>query len=500
MKNLQASADSGAIRPNRRLYSLPMRGGVVAALGAVLLLFALESPAGAGPLWTGIIDPTVYANQNRAAQGFQRTAATGAKFVRLQLIWHSVAPGGAQKPAGFNAADPRAPEYNQGAWARMDNQVIRARQAGLEPIIYIQMAPKWAEGAGSGEPGTVRPDPVEFGLFARAAAERYSGTFVPVVDPYSEQYGEALPRVRYWMAWNEPNRDYFFMPQYDANRQLVSPGHYRAMVNRFADHVHAVHPSNMVIAGGLAPLGKPGKPAPLAFMRSFLSSPAKFDIWAHHPYTSGGPTHHALKRDDVSLGDLPEMRGVLRSAIRSGRVVSATGSAGFWVTEFSWDSNPPDRRALPAGLHARWVSEALYRMWSNGIPVVIWYRIQDDPLSVSAYQSGFFTASGQRKRSFQAFRFPSVAFTKRTGIFIWGRTPMSQAGRVVVEIKTGRRWRQLARLNANRYGIFKKTLRTRIRRGHVRARLGSERSLPFSLTPVGDRYVNPFGCGGGIPC
>jgi hypothetical protein len=235
-------------------------------------------------------------------------------------------------------------------------------------------------------------------------------------------------------------------------------------------------------------------------MRAFLSESVEFDVWSHHPYTSGGPTHSAVGSNDVSLGDLGEMRRVLGSAVRTGRVVSA-GSVGFWVTEFSWDSNPPDPDGLPSTLHARWVSEALYRMWRNGVSVVTWYRVQDDPLSASPYQSGFFRSNGQPKRSLTAFRFPVVAFAQRRGVYVWGRTPFGQPGTVVVEIKSGRRWRRLGTLTVGSTGIFARTYRTPIRRGYVRARVaGGGASLPFSLTPVGDRYVNPFGCGGGIRC
>lgn len=471
----------------RPVHSLAVvRGVVTLAAATAATLFAFAAPAGGGPLTTAFVDPTGFAGPNKDLQ-YARSHAAGARMVRLILTWSEVAK---RRPA--NAADPDDPAY---VWPPFDVELTSAVAHRLDPIVVIHGAPSWADGAGPGNPGTVKPDPVEFGVFARAAALRYSGQFVPNQDPYAEP----LPRVRYWQAWNEPNRDYFFMPQYEGGR-LVSPAHYRAMVNRFADSVRSINPTNMVVAGGLAPLGKPGKPAPLSFMRAFLSSTAKFDIWAHHPYTSGGPTHQAAGRNDVALGDLPEMRAVLRSAVRRGSVASSTGSVGFWVTEFSWDSNPPDRRALPSVLHSRWVSEALYRMWQNGVSVVTWFRIQDDPISRTPYQSGFYMTNGARKRSFTAFRFPVVAFTQRRGIYVWGRTPAGVPGRIVVEIKIGRRWRQLGRLNTNRYGIFRKTYRTPVRRGYVRARLGGERSLPFSLTRVADRYVNPFGCGGGIPC
>jgi hypothetical protein len=79
----------------------------------------------------------------------------------------------------------------------------------------------------------------------------------------------------------------------------------------------------------------------------------RFDIWAHHPYTSGGPTHKAALPDDLSLGDLPEMSRVLRAGVKVGNIVSPR-PVEFWVTEFSWDTDPPTRQrcrstSRPAG-------------------------------------------------------------------------------------------------------------------------------------------------------
>jgi hypothetical protein len=459
-------------------------------LAAALTLF-VAPPAAAGPLRTAVVDGA-YTGPNHA-RAFAQTKTTGATMVRIDLVWRAIAPD--RRPADFEPQNPNDPAYN---WAGYDAAITAATRTGLDPILSVVWAPRWAEGAGQGRDGTVNPDPLEYARFARAAATRYSGTFVPNNDPYAEP----LPRVRHWMAWNEPNRDYFFQPQY-AGGQLVSPGLYRGMVNRFSAAIHDVHASNIVIAGGLAPLGRPGKPAPLTFMRSMLSARVEFDVWSHHPYTSGGPTHHASSPNDVALGDLPEMRAVLGQAIRRGNVVSS-GKVGFWVTEFSWDSNPPDPQAVGATLHARWVSEALYRMWRSGVSVVTWFRIQDDPLrgpSGTAFQSGFYKTNGAPKSLARtAFRFPVVAFRQGRGIYVWGRTPAGVPGRIVVEVRIGRRWRQLGRLNANSYGIFARTFRTPIRRGAVRARLGREASLGFSLAPTRNRYVNPFGCGGAIPC
>src|SRR5262249_43562540 len=148
---------------------------------------------------------------------------------------------------------------------------------------------------------------------------------------------------------------------------------------------------NTVIAGSLAPYEQTtgdGIP-PLTFMKEFLClsgmrvrprpqclERADFDIWAMQPYTWGGPTHHSTVEGDVQLGDLPSMKQTLDEAVAKGRIVSSQ-PVRFWVTEFSWDTNPPDPGGVPLALQARWVSQALYTMWQNGVSLVTWWLIRD---------------------------------------------------------------------------------------------------------------------------
>jgi hypothetical protein len=236
--------------------------------------------------------------------------------------------------------------------------------------------------------------------------------------------------------------------------------------------------------------------------RKTCAQRTRFDIWAHNPYTNGGPNWHATSPANASIGDLPEMRSLLTAAKRAGTIVSR-GTPAFWVTEFSWDTNPPDPKGVPSALHARWVAEALYRMWQAGVSAVIWFRLQDDPLRVSPYQSGFFTAGGKAKPSLEAFRFPFVAFHGGKGVSVWGRTPLGKSGSVIVEARAGTRWRSVARLRADRNGIFSRRLpastsaTTALRAWLVAP---AERSVPFSLTVPPSRRTTPFGCGGSIRC
>ena len=129
--------------------------------------------------------------------------------------------------------------------------------------------------------------------------------------------------------------------------------------------------------------------------------PVQFDVWSHHPYTSGDPTHKAGHPDSISLGDLPRMQKLLKTAVRQKRIVSRS-AVKFWITEFGWDTAPADPKGVPLGLHARWVSEALYRSWNAGVSLFVWYRLRDGPAD-GPVQSGLWLrcAAGDRLRPAQ---------------------------------------------------------------------------------------------------
>jgi len=472
-----------------------------AILGLALALMVVSNATAAGPLNTGFLDPAAFGGPN-ADVSVVRAQKAGATMTRTVLFWSATASAAPADPE-----NPNDPGYN---WASVDRQVVAAVHGGLEPIIDIAGSPKWARGPAVGLPGTW-PSPTMLAQFAHAAALRYSGTFTPSGQTVP------LPRVRYWEAWNEPNAGSDLSPQ-RVNGRVVSPAHYREMVNAFAGAVHAVASGNFVVAGTLGPFEHDSKAiqvvAPMRFMADLLcvsmqvphrktcSTRTQFDIWSHNPYTNGGPTWKAKIPGNASIGDLPRMHALLMAAKRQGTIVSA-GQPKFWVTEFSWDTNPPDPKGVPMKLHARWVSEALYRMWQAGVSTVIWFRLQDDPLRLSPYQSGFFTTNGQAKYSLEAFRFPFVAFSSKGRVSIWGRTPLGKPGAVIVERKTGSGWAQAIRLQADRYGVFSSQLPAPPQGTTAfRARLASpaELSIPFSLTVPPARAIYPFGCGGVISC
>ncbi|MFL5885659.1 MAG: hypothetical protein ACJ77M_11360, partial [Thermoleophilaceae bacterium] len=278
-----------------------LRQLLLAALAALVLAAAIgtaESAAAPSRLDTAVADAEPFA-PDFMNQSLPHVKKAGANAVRLYLSWKGFLknPDATTKPAGMDASNPADPNYE---FAGLDLQVEKLHERGLEPIFNFESAPPWAERTrGSGwDNGTNSPDPAEFGLFAKAIARRYSGSF------------HGLPRVHDYQAWNEPNHYRHLNPQFEPTRPpagvgpseteppgtpFLSADIYRALLNAFADSVHSVHADNLVIAGGLSTPGRPFRQSPaispLVFMKRLLcldsnnrqlagcNEQAHFDVW-----------------------------------------------------------------------------------------------------------------------------------------------------------------------------------------------------------------------------
>jgi hypothetical protein len=160
---------------------------------------------------------------------------------------------------------------------------------------------------------------------------------------------------------------------------------------------------------------------------------------------------------------------------------------------------------VPAEVHARWVAEALYRMWRSGVSLVTWYSIRDDATrgkpDPEVYQSGLYyrcdqgPACDRPKPALAAFRFPFVALPGAGRTVVWGRTPFGRRAEVRLEWRRGGSWRRVANLRTDAHGIFLRRLE-RPRAGTMRAVVtspGGARSPGFRIGLTRDIEVNPFG-------
>ncbi|MGN6869072.1 MAG: hypothetical protein ACTHMY_11795 [Solirubrobacteraceae bacterium] len=465
------------------------------AMATVVLCVAAPSArASAQGLTVGFsADAALTANAPAAnTTWIPRAVAEGASIVRINVLWSQVAPR--VRPPLFDPADPSSPGYN---WTTVDATVRGLAGHGLQVLLNITDAPSWAEGPSpptDASPGSWRPDPAQFASFATAAALRYDGSFPDPLQP-----GAFLPRVRYWQPWNEPNLSLYLSPQWTPSGSgwaPASPVIYRGLLNAFYRAVKRVSSSNFVVTAGTAPYGDPPggqRMPPVAFDRALFClrnnarltptrcpDPPHLDALSHHPYGIQGPLWHALNPDDAAVPDLGKIARVLHAAERAGHV-APTGPKALWVTEISWDSSPPDPNGVPVAEQARWLEQALYVLWRQGVDTVLWLQIVDSPPIPSygrTYQAGLYYLDGTAKPAAEAYRFPFV--TRRLDhlhIQLWGRAP--QGGRIALEAQRHGRWVVLRRLRVRTGQIFQAVLPTR-GRTVLRAQADPDTSLPWT--------------------
>lgn len=482
---------------------LASRALALLAVGALAAFFAPPASAGPRPLNTGIS----YVDSNTAA-ALQHVRDTGSTFAQVPVRWAVVAPE--KQPASWNPSDPADPNYD---WSFTDAWLRQAVAAGLTPVLQIRSAPTWADRCTPdivpGFDPVCNPDPAAFAAFTAAAVRRYSGSF------------EGLPQVNYWQGLNEPNINFFFQPQYEGKKP-VAASIYRNLINTFYATVKGINPGAQVIAAGLAPVYVPNSVIPpMTFTRELLcmsggahpkptagdcEGGVHFDIFDLHPYTSGSPLHQGGP-NDVEMGDLAKLQNLLHAADRAGRIVNSNaGSTPLWITEFSYDSKPPDPGGLPMKIESQWIAEALHQAWINGVTNFFWYSLFDQepqpqrPFNETVQAGLYYWAANPAemvaKPVMYAYRFPFLAIRNGKGLKYWGRTPNGQGGRIVLEAFRHGRWRKLGKAKANAVGIFKGKLKTsygKTKKGSVRARYGAEASPGFPMKRVGDFAHAPFG-------
>jgi len=483
----------------RRRVILPALAALLAMLAGALPAAVAEARHG---LLTGFSDPEAFQLLDPAqrASAFGNLRATGGSVARLVTQWRSIAPS--RPPTSADARNPAWPGYR---WSATDTMVREARAAGVDVLLSFTMAPDWAEGDGraaSAPPGTWRPSASDYRLFAEAVARRYSGSF-------SDSSGR-LPRVRYYQPWNEPNLSDFLNPQWTRSGgrfRPASPRIYKGLQNAFYRGAKKVKRSNYIVSAGTAPFGEnergqkrmqaalfarelfcvSGRSRPRP-KRRCPGGPVFFDALAHHPYPIGEPRRTAANPDDVVIPDIWKLTRPMKVALRAG-YVKPRRRKPVWATEISWDTRPPDPDGLPARLVAHYTAGALYTLWRQGVHVVTWWLMRDEPehslgwgysLQAGVYFRGATVDQDTRKPGFYAFRFPFTAYTNGGVAQVWGLAP--HRGTVSIQRRRGGRWRTIARLRTRPGRMFFRPMRLSAG-APLRARQNGETSFTWGVGP-----------------
>ena len=164
-----------------------------------------------GHLLVGINDEadTLYGNP---VVGFNALKALNAQVLRVNLYWGGNKWAVSRGAMPTDPTDPGDPAYD---WSIYDRLVRYAATYHIKIVFSILFTPAWANG---GKGKNVAPTNFQYlEDFAYAAAQRYSGYYVP--PAWQQQPALAgptmpLPLVTMWTAWNEPNNPVVLTPQY----------------------------------------------------------------------------------------------------------------------------------------------------------------------------------------------------------------------------------------------------------------------------------------------
>jgi hypothetical protein len=501
-----------------------------AALVVAAALLACAGPASASTSQESQLqdDPLlVYRSPAQVAATLDELKALGVDRIRVTVLWRLVAPDPASqaKPAGFDGSNPEA--YPGGTWNRYDAIVRLAAERGIAVHFNpTAPAPSWATGnpARADLEETDEPSPAEFGAFVTAVARRYDGTYDPCAadrycDPFALPGGGtnrgALPRVAFWSLWNEPNQAAWLSPQNDTTR-AVAARIYRGLLAAGWNALNATGHTpkrDTILFGELAPKGQSGAGVsdnvkPLAFLRALYCVDTKFKPLrggaatalgcptsnqksafraanpalfaasglAHHPYALlEPPARVSSDKDFAVLADTPRLLKTLDGAVRA---YGKKRKLGVWLTEYGYQTKPPDPFGVPPSTQAAYLNEAEYmayrssriRSWSQFL-LVDDGPITSEPVGSPRYwgtfQTGLIGLDGRHKPAYDAYRLP---------IFV--PSPRSRSGRFSVwggvrPASNGKKQRVTLQYRRRGSGAFAKlrTVTTKNARGYVQTKV-----------------------------
>ncbi len=402
----------------------------------------------------------------------------GVDTVHSLFVWAQIAPERqeTERPQGFDAKDPSA--YPAENWLKYDTLVREADARGIDLLVTpTNPAPAWAGDCTTSDQRDTcvnRPSAKEYAAFITALATRYSGTFS---DP--ENPSQPLPRVRRWSFMNEPNLGAWLTPQFEKVKgRTIASGIriYRQLAYAAIDALRSSgHPRDAFYIAETAPVGgsstkgADSKNPPRSFLRGLFCLDSRgrplrdagigcgkrfrqFPVSGitHHPYTfgAGAPPFTRSGANDITIGFLPRLTGVLAQAARAKRIPKKAANR-ILFTEFGFQTNPPDGTfGVSWAKQAEYLNFAEYLSYTTKqVRGVSQYELYDDP-STTSFNTGLRTCREQctqtKKPSYAAYRLPLYVVrsgsvrsgSKRVRVFGWVR-PATSAQRVEIHLITG---------------------------------------------------------------
>ncbi len=391
----------------------------------------------------------------------------GVDILRTNVNYNKVyrTPTDRKKPRGFYTSNYNSSQYD---WSRVDRLVKLARDNGVKVMMTITGPGPFFTSQNPSKcrrlPCTYKPKTNEFKAFVAAVAKRYRG------------------RVSYYALWNEPNIGKTWLTPRWARKRGVGRIDYAAAKYRqlyiagqkaIAKYDRARR--NRVLFGETAAIA-----SPLPFIRAALCldprgrpfrgrraratgcsgrvrkiTTAGFAV---HPYNQGGngtPRTKTRTRTSLPIAYMPRLHRVINGAAKRRRIA---GGRGIYVTEFGYQSNPPDRVSnVNLREQAQYINESDRLFFSDRrVRWVAQYELTDVPQE-DQFNSGLRLVGGQRKPAYEAYRMPIVV-TRLSGsrVEVYGQA--RPGGRSTIAIQahaSGKNYTTVRNVRTNSRGVFR---------------------------------------------
>jgi Bacterial Ig domain len=328
-------------------------------------------------------------------------------------------------------------------WGDPTTQMNLAQQAGFDSI---RMTAQWVS-------GNTKLDPIIAAKLRNAAAAAHARGLRPVVSIYNvnsvqspgdpilrgefAQFAQdvvlTLPSVTTFIVGNEPNSNYYWLPQFDTRGGDIAAVNYEAMLADTYDAIKAVRPDAVVVGGALDSMGTDnpkGRPShsPGVFIRDMARAYRAskrtrpiMDVFDQHVYEESStlpPSMQHPSSTTIGIGDYARLVATL------GQAFDGTAQPGSTLPivygEYGVESAIPASEAgnYTGKENAKPVDEATQAayyiqamklaMCQPNVVGIMLFHVEDES-GLPGWQSGLFFADGNAKSSLDPVRAAAAA-------------------------------------------------------------------------------------------
>ena len=336
---------------------------IAVVVGAVMLSGS-DQTAPIGAVAAVQDDHLATASIETIAERLDLLDATGVTTTRVDLFWSAIA---LQRPA--SPTDPADPAYD---FARADTIVRGLAERDITPIVSVYSTPKWSSGGKVDDlfpdspVNRLAPQPADYGDFMAAVATRYAGDFVG-------PGGEALPEVRHFEVWNEPNLNGFLIPAdaEPATRLDV----YAEMARAAHGAIKAANADAQVIVGVGGPRSSTTTTGigAVEWLRGLRERKIPLDGYSQHVYPRAAPT--------TQTSVVPSWSSMVR-VLNELDAWQATPPIPLYITEAGYTTAETSFRdsKVTEEQQAQYLEEifSLPQLRTDRIKTVVWFNLEDN--------------------------------------------------------------------------------------------------------------------------